>query len=53
MSLRDYFASQALAGLCAHTVGAKRGVTETQSEADARVAYERADAMLAERARRV
>jgi transcriptional regulator with XRE-family HTH domain len=49
MTLRDWFAGQALAGLC----GAFGRVTiksgETQEQADARWCYARADAMLTER----
>ena len=42
MSLRDYFAGQALAGICAHFDN--RGLTP---ENMGRVAYEAADAMIA------
>jgi len=49
MTLRDYFAAQALAELCGAfgRVSPWRG--ETQEQADARWCYARADAMLAER----
>lgn len=51
MTLRDYFAAQALAGLCAHAVGPAKGRLETSAEAHARAAYAYADEMLAERAK--
>lgn len=51
MTLRDWFAGQALAGLCAAFARAQTMRGEPQSAADARWAYERADAMLAERAK--
>lgn len=44
MSLRDYFASKALAGICAHPDTWGDGIPEI-----ARTAYEIADAMLAAR----
>lgn len=54
MALRDYFAASALSGLMAH----EGGVDPTTSKGDrdykdatARVAYEIADAMLAERSK--
>jgi hypothetical protein len=49
MSLRDWFAGQALAGICGHLGGASRKTGETPEQADARWSYERADAMLAAR----
>ena len=45
MSLRDYFAGQALAGLLAHLPGDSRGVAVG-------LAYRLADEMLVERARK-
>jgi len=48
MSLRDWFAGQALAGLLASGVAAARGQT---CEDVAEIAYANADAMLAERAK--
>lgn len=47
MSLRDWFAGQALAGLCASDAG---GYVKPPKQASD--AYEMADAMLAERAKR-
>lgn len=44
MTLRDWFAGQALAGMCAQP-------TDGNANADARYAYHLADAMLAERAK--
>jgi len=44
MSLRDYFAGQALAGMSAHP-----NIGEVSSEKLAHWAYDQADAMLAER----
>lgn len=49
-NLRDWFAGQALSVLGALGTVQRRG-HETQAEADARYAYERADALLAERAK--
>lgn len=49
MSLRDYFAGQALAGIAAAFVRVSRRDGETMAQAEARWCYERADAMLAER----
>lgn len=46
MTLRDYFAAKALAGFAAHTKGARIKVGETGAQANARLAYEYADAML-------
>lgn len=46
MSLRDWFAGQALAGICGHMVGCNPRAGETAAQADARFAYARADAML-------
>lgn len=48
MSLRDWFAGQALAGLLAQSNGSATG---SHKEAGARWAYEMADAMLAERSK--
>lgn len=45
MSLRDYFAAQALMGLCANSVPGSHHSTENR----VRDAYEIADAMIAER----
>lgn len=47
MSLRDWFAGKALAGICAHTDTGNA----PPCEGEARVAYAFADAMLAERKR--
>ncbi len=52
MTLRDWFAGQALAGLCAAIARVTPKPGETRSQADARWSYERADAMLAERENR-
>jgi len=49
MTLRDYFAANAIQGLAAHLVGAEKKIGETGAQANARVAYSYADAMLAER----
>lgn len=51
MTLRDWFAGQALAGIagCARSVIKRDG--ETSAQADARWSYERADAMIAARGR--
>lgn len=49
MTLRDYFAGQALSGISAHVVGAKVRNGETHAQACARWSYEQADAMLAAR----
>lgn len=43
----EYFVGQALAGILAHPIGAKRQPGETPSQADARVAIERAKAVMA------
>ena len=48
MSLRDWFAGQALAGLLASGVASERGQT---CEDVAQIAYANADAMIAERAK--
>lgn len=50
MTLRDWFAGQALA-ICGALGSVRREAHETQAQADARYAYNRADAMLAERTR--
>jgi hypothetical protein len=52
MSLRDYFAGQAMSGLTGALGRVQRIGQETQAQADARWCGERADAMLAERERR-
>ncbi len=52
MSLRDYFAGQALAGIAANPVSSCYPGGEIQSQAEARLAYRLADAMLAERIQR-
>lgn len=52
MSLRDWFAGQALAGISGHLRGALKKENETTHQADARWAYRQADAMLAERDRK-
>ncbi len=49
MTLRDWFAGQALGGLAAASGRVSRKAGETQAQADARWSYERADAMLAAR----
>lgn len=49
MTLRDYFAGQALAGISAHFAGAKEKMGETAAQAHARWSYNVADAMLAAR----
>jgi hypothetical protein len=49
MTLRDWFAGQALAGLCALQECAPAFEGETLSETMAALAYMQADAMLAER----
>ena len=46
MTLRDYFAAKALQGFAAHLGGATKRGNETGPEANARLAYEYADAML-------
>ena len=46
MTLRDYFAAKALQGFAAHLSGATKRGNETGPEANARLAYEYADAML-------
>lgn len=51
MSLRDYFAGQALAGMCAHPDGLHLITAEALRE-DANLAYALADAMLAARKRK-
>ena len=45
MSLRDYFAAKALQGFAAHLNGATKRGNETGPEANARLAYEYADAI--------
>jgi len=52
MTLRDYFAAQALAGVSASFARVAKKAGETPAQADARWSYERADAMLAEREKR-
>lgn len=52
MSLRDWFAGQALAGISAHPTGPHKMMGEGARQAHARWAYAAADAMLAERAKR-
>ena len=47
MSLRDWFAGQALSGIASYGGGASREGCETKAQADARWSYQRADAMLA------
>ena len=49
MTLRDWFAGQALAGFSAAVGRAYGRVGETAAQADARGSYERADAMIAAR----
>lgn len=49
MTMRDEFAARALQGLAAHFNGAKERSGETGAQANARVAYAYADAMLVER----
>jgi len=51
MTLRDYFAAQALQGLASHLTGPEKRGRETGAEAHARAAFAYADAMLAERAK--
>jgi hypothetical protein len=46
MTLRDYFAGQALAGISAHLRGATINEPETSAQAHARWAYAAADAMM-------
>ena len=46
MTLRDYFAAKAMQGFAAHPVGATKKYSETGPQANARLAYEYADAML-------
>ena len=48
MSLRDWFAGQALAGMCGHPQGLSQ-IRPGDLMADARLAYRFADAMLAVR----
>ena len=48
MTLRDWFAGQALAGMCGHPMALARTGAKDLSE-DARLAYRIADAMLAAR----
>ena len=48
MTLRDYFAGQALSGLCSGFAGGNGGV-DWFKQAGANAAYQIADAMLAER----
>lgn len=49
MSLRDYFAANALQGLLSHPTGRKAAAGQSVVEAHAVAAYEYADAMLAAR----
>lgn len=49
MTLRDYFAGQALQGICGHAIGPAVKSGETSAEAHARWSYAAADAMLAAR----
>ena len=49
-ALRDWFAGQALNGICAAFARVSRKAGESQAEAEARWSYERADAMLEARA---
>jgi hypothetical protein len=49
MSLRDYFAAHALAGIAGHLSGPEKREYETGPQAHARWSYQVADAMLAER----
>lgn len=49
MTLRDYFAGQALAGLLAHHGSHKLSAHGTDGTCAATVAFEMADAMLAEK----
>lgn len=49
MTLRDEFAARAMQGLAAHIGGAKAERGETASQANARLAYAYADAMIVER----
>lgn len=51
MSLRDWFAGQALAGIAGHMTGPTQREGETAPQAHARWSYQVADAMLAERAK--
>lgn len=51
MTLRDYFAANVMQGLAAHLSGPEKRSGEDNGQAHARVAYEWADAMLAERAK--
>ena len=51
MTLRDYFAGQALAGICAAQAHPMSTGYEPDSEEAAQAAYRVADAMLAERDR--
>jgi len=51
MSLRDWFAGQAAAGISEHDAGPKAREGETVAQAHARWSYQIADAMLAERAK--
>lgn len=51
MSLRDWFAGQAVAGISGHLSGPKQREGETVAQAHARWSYDIADAMLAERAK--
>jgi len=46
LTIRDYFAAKALQGFAAHLKGARAWSNETSAEANARLAYEYADAML-------
>lgn len=46
LSIRDYFAAKALQGFAAHLNGAHVRYQETHAQANARLAYEYADAML-------
>jgi hypothetical protein len=52
MTLRDWFAGQALAGMNASLVNTSEWPSSDAQEEMARTAYEQADAMLAERVRK-
>lgn len=49
MTLRDYFAASALAGIAGHLRGPEQREGETGAQAHARWSYKVADAMIAER----